>query len=128
MNITVEQTRVALLAFVKQAVASKTTDVRETNFQGQTITYPCVRYEAVLRPDECKGFDVLLSVYGWSEDESSLGVTEIIDAAITNLHGHSYTDAEVKVQVVFLEDTPPPVRIDRLWRGIARFRCIASAV
>jgi hypothetical protein len=127
MNVTIEAARAAILARLKAKV-TLTSDVRELESQRVGYSYPCLRYAAAFEPTECGDWRVVLTVYVWSEGDSSLEANQIVDEVIAGLHERSCVSAGVRLQVIRLTGAPRFVRgDDRLWRGEAVFSLQASA-
>lgn len=124
MNVTVRQVREALQAHIA-AKSSIATDIRELNYQGSDFAYPCVRWDCICEPDHCDDLVTNFTVYCWSEEPSSLEATRIIDEIAVALNNHDYHGA-IQLQNILLLSVPAVVRDDRLWRGEAYFKCLAT--
>ena len=125
MNVTVAQIKEALEVLVT-ARSTLAPDVREVEYQGKVFAYPCVRYGVdTCEPNECDDYRVNFTLWAWSEAESSLEVTRIIDELAEALDG-TRTTAPIVLQVIKLQSVPRTVRDSGLWRGEAYFQCLAS--
>jgi hypothetical protein len=94
---------------------------REVGFVGVNYSYPCLRYSLECVANECDGYDVALTVYAYTEGESSLVATQYIDSVIGVVHKKHHTYGGVKLQVCCQRGAPRIARVDRLWRAEASF-------
>lgn len=127
MNVTIEQVRTAVHGFVTAGATGTAAagDIRELSYQGKVFSYPCIRYEVTCDPDECDNYDVNFTLWVFSEDASSLEVTQIVDQLIAALHDRRYTGA-IQLQNVKVISAPAPLRGEILWRGALYCTCLAT--
>ncbi len=117
LTVTTTQILEAILDVLQTRVTS-TTDIRELNYQGIQGTLPAIRFAAEFRANECKGYDVTLAVYCWSEKDSSKEAQQLADEVTEAMHLWSQS-ATTKAKFSGIHQTriPQVIRDQRTWRA-----------
>ena len=112
------------------AALSSSSDIKESQWQGDTFVYPAVRVRILsnVPPDsDCEYGIVTAGVLVFSEEASSLEADTIAGIIRTALHKKSFTSSGVAFTGMRVTNLVPAIRSDRnTWRSEVLLRTIAN--